>query len=74
MRAGLLSFLEHGDRHVAEPLRNLRLLLEQLPEPDRAREAGGAGADDQDADLDPLVRRIRRLRNRLTPVERRRKI
>ncbi len=39
------------------------LLLDQLAEPDRAGEAGRPGADDEDADLDPLVRRIRRLRD-----------
>ena len=55
MRAGRLALLEHGDRHVAEPLGDVRVLLEQLPEPDRAGEPGGPGADDQHADLDPLV-------------------
>ena len=65
--ARLLALLEHRDRHVAEPLGDLRVLLEQLPEPDRAREPGGPGADDEDADLDPLVGgsvgRRRRLRS-----------
>ena len=53
MRAGLLALLEHRDRHVAEPLGELRRVLEQLAEPDRAGEPGRPGADDQDADLDP---------------------
>ena len=52
---GCLALLEHRDRHVAEPLGDLGRLLEQLPEPDRAREPGGTGADDQHADVDPLV-------------------
>src|SRR5439155_21840811 len=47
-------------------------LLEQLAEPDRAREAGRAGADDEDADLDALVRRIARRCDRLGGRERRR--
>ena len=72
MRADLLPLLEHGERHLAEPLADLRLLLEQLPETDRAREAGGPCADDQDADVDPLVGRIGRLRDHLAPGERRR--
>ena len=52
MRARRLALLEHRDRHLAEPLGELGALLEQLAEPDRAREPGGPGADDQDADLD----------------------
>src|SRR5438093_604681 len=67
-----LPLLEHGDGNVAEPLRRLRLLLEQLPEPDRAREPGRPRADDQDTDLDPLVLGIGRLADRFSPRERRR--
>ena len=55
MRAGLLALLEHRDGHLAEPLGHLGVLLEQLPEPDRARKPGRPRADDQDSDLDPLV-------------------
>ena len=72
VRAGLLPLLDERDRDVAEPLRHLRLLLEQLTEPDRAGEAAGAAADDQDADLDPLVGGIGRRADRLRARERRR--
>ena len=61
----LLSLLQHGERHLAEPLGHLRRLLEQLPEADRAREPGGAGAHDRNAYLDPLVGRIGRRPDRL---------
>ena len=37
--AGRAALLEHRDRHLAEPLGHVGVLLEQLPEPDRAREA-----------------------------------
>ena len=60
MRTGLLALLEHGDGDVPELLLHLRVLLEELAEPDRAREAAGAAADDQDADVDALVDRIGR--------------
>src|SRR5581483_5447764 len=50
----------------------LLALLEQLAEPDRAGEPGRAGADDQDPDLDPLARRIRRRGDRVRRGERRR--
>ena len=72
VRARLLALLEHGHRNLAQPLRKLRRLLDQLPEPDRAGEPSGAGADDQDPDLDPLVGRIRRLVHELARVELRR--
>ncbi len=74
MRAGLLPLLEHGDRHVAESLGDVGVLLEQLPQPDRAGEPGRPGADDQDADLDALVRGIRRLGDELRRRERRREV
>ena len=57
---GLLALLEHGDGDVAELLLHRRVLLEELAEPDRAREAAGAAADDQDPDVDALVDRIGR--------------
>ena len=72
VRARLLALLEHGHRNLAQPLRKLRRLLDQLAEPDRAGEPGGARADDQDPDLDPLVGRIRRLVDELARVELRR--
>ena len=72
MRAGLLALLDDRDRDVAEPLGRLGRLLEQLAEPDRAGEPGRACADDQDADLDPLVGGIGRRGDRLGGRERRR--
>ena len=72
VRAGLLALLQHRDRHLAEPLAQLGRVLQQLPEADRAREPGRTGADDQDADLDPLVFRVRRRRDVVARVERRR--
>jgi len=55
VRSGLLALLEHGDGNIAEPFPDLRRVLEQLAEPDRARQPGRAGADDTHPDLDPLV-------------------
>ena len=72
VRARLLPLLDDGDRHIAEPLRDLGVLLEQLTQPDRAAEARRAGADDEDADLDALVDRIGRLGYELARGERRR--
>src|SRR5207237_9269984 len=72
VRTGLLALLEHRDRHVAESLGELGRLLEQLPEADRAGEPGRPRADDQDADLDPLVRRVGRRADRVPLPERRR--
>ena len=46
----------------------------RLPEADRAGEARRACADDQHADLDPLVGRIRRLGYEFTRAERRREV
>ena len=74
VRTGLLALLEHGDRNVAELLRQLRVLLEQLAEPDRTGEAGRACTDDEHADLDPLVSRVGRLRDVVARRERRREI
>jgi hypothetical protein len=72
MRAGLLALLDERDRNVAEPFRDVGVLLEQLPEPDRAGEPRRAGADDQNADLDALVERIGGLGDELARRERRR--
>jgi hypothetical protein len=74
VRARLLSLLEHGDGDIPEALARAWVLLEQLPEPDSAREPRGPGADDQDADVDPLLGRVARLRDVLAVVERWRKI
>ena len=72
VRARLLALLEHGHRDLAQPLRKPGRLLDQLAEPDRAGEPRGARADDQDPDLDPLVRWIRGLVDELARVELRR--
>src|SRR5581483_7887477 len=74
MRAGRLALLEHRDRDVAEPLGRRGILLHELPEPDRGREPRGACADDADADLDALVRRIGRRADRLLRRPRRREV
>ncbi len=65
VRAGLLALLDDRDRHVAEPLGDVGMLLEQLAEADRAGEARRAGADDEHADLDALVDRVGRLGDEL---------
>src|SRR3954447_8581494 len=72
VRAGLLALLEHGDGHVAEPFADRGCVLQQLPQADRAREPGRACADDHDAYLDALVLRVRRRRDVVPRVERRR--
>ena len=74
MRARLLALLEQRDGNFAQALGGLRVALEQLAEPDRAREPRGAGADDEDADLDPLVGRVGRRRDEVRGVERRREV
>ena len=74
MRAGLLALLDERDRHLAEALGDVGMLLEQLAEADRAGEAGRAGADDQHADLDALVDRVGRLGDELARGERRREV
>lgn len=65
MRARGLALLDDGDRDVAETLGQLRPVLEELARADRRGEAGRAAADDQDADVDPLVGTIRRRRDEL---------
>src|SRR5262249_13168190 len=74
VRADLLALLEHAHRDVAEALCHLRPLLEQLPDPDRAREARRAGTDDENADVDALVGLIARRGDRVAHRERSRKI
>ena len=66
----MLPLLEHGDRHLAEALADLGVLLEELAEPDRAREPARPGADDQDAHVDPLLRRVARPDDRVDVAER----
>jgi hypothetical protein len=55
VRTGLLALFEHRNRHVSKSLGQLGRLLDQLPEADGAREPGRPRADDEDADLDPLL-------------------
>ena len=74
VRSGLLALLEHRDGHLAELLPHVRVLLEQLSEPDGAREPARPAADDQDPDVDPLVRCVRRRADRLGVAERRREV
>ena len=74
MRAGRLAFLQHRNRNLAQPFADLRRILEQLAEPDGAGEPSGAGPDDQDADVDPLVLRIARRGDVVRRAERRRKL
>ena len=72
VRARALALLDDRDGDVAEPLRGLGRALEQLAETDRAGEPGRTAADDQDADLDPLVGRIGGSRDRVGRREGRR--
>ena len=71
---GDLALLDHRDRDLAELLGQLRLVLEQLHQLVGAGEAGGAAADDRDADLDPLVLGIGRRADHVGAVERRREL
>jgi hypothetical protein len=71
MGARLLALVEHGHRDLAEAFGQLRRILEQLAEPDRAGEPRRPGADDQDTDLDL---RLTRSGDELARRERRREI
>jgi hypothetical protein len=53
--AAHLALLDDRHRHLAEALHELGLVGQQLQELVRAREAGGAAADDGDPDLDALL-------------------
>ena len=55
-----LALLDHRDRDLAELLGQLRLALQELQNAVRAGEPGRAAADDDDADLDTLLRGIGR--------------
>src|SRR6266542_2796731 len=72
MRPGLLALLEHRNRDLPQPRRQLGALLQQLSEPDRAGKPRRARADHKDADVDPFVRRSGRGGHELRRVERRR--
>jgi hypothetical protein len=52
MGSGLLALVEHRDRNLPQTARSLRILLEQLAEPDRAGEPSRPRAHDEHADLD----------------------
>ena len=70
VRAGLLALLDDRERHVAQPLGDVGVLLEQLPEADRAREARGSGAHHEHAHLDAFVDRVARRDDEPVGVER----
>ena len=74
MRAGSAGLLDDRDRHVPELIPDFRVLLEELARADGGGEAGGAAADDEHADVDPLVRRVGRLGDEVAPVEGRREV
>ena len=50
-----LGLLDDRDRHLAEALHRLGVVGQQLQQAVGAGQAGGAAADDRDADLDQLV-------------------
>ena len=50
-----LRLLDHRDRDLAQLLHRLRVVGQQLQQAVGAGEAGGAAADDRDADLDAVV-------------------
>ena len=74
VRAGDFALLDHRHRDFAELLGQLRLVLEQLHQFDRAGEPGGPAADDRDADLYPLILGIRGRADDIGAVERRREL
>ena len=69
MRTRLLALFDDRERHVAQPLGDIGVLVEQLTEPDCAREARGSAAHDEDADLDALVDRVARCGDEPARVE-----
>ena len=75
MRPRDAALLDHRDRHLAEALGQLGVVLEQLQQADRAGHARLTAADDRDADLDPLVLGVRRRADELRRrVDRRREL
>ena len=75
MRPRDAALLDHRDRHLAEALGQLLVVGQQLQQADRAGHAGLAAADDRDADLDALVRVVRRRADELRRrIDRRRKL
>ena len=55
MGAGDAALVDDGDRRLAERLRRRGVVGQELAEPDRARHAGRAAADEEHAHVDPLV-------------------
>ena len=55
VRADDAALVEQGDRRVAQLLGGRRVGLQQLCQPQRAGQAGGAAADEAHADVDPLI-------------------
>ena len=47
MRAGLLALLEHRHGNLSQPLAHVRVLVEELAEPDRTREPARPASDDE---------------------------
>ena len=69
-----LALLDHRDRDLAELLGQLRLVLEQLHDAVGAGEPGRPAADDDDAGLEALLRRIGRRTDVVRRIERRREL
>ena len=57
VRADGAALVDERDRHLAEPLGDRGIVLEQLRQADRAGQPGRAAADDRDADLELLLGR-----------------
>ena len=74
VRPAGLALLDDRDRHVPQPLGELGALLQELTRPDRSSETRRAAADDEDADLDPLVGAVARGGDELALGNRRREI
>ena len=56
MRPDHLALVEHRHRHLSQPLGGGRVGREQLAHADGAGQAGRPAADEEDADVDALVR------------------
>ena len=65
------ALVDDGDRRLTERLGRLRVVGQELSEPDRARDAGRAAADEEHADVDALVLAGLRRRDEFTHPDRR---
>src|SRR5579871_3711452 len=74
VRPGLTAFVEDGERRLAQRLCEVGAAVEQLAQPDGARQSCRAAANDEHADLDPIVGGARRRGNERVRVERRREV